>query len=30
VEDCRVYPNLRLLITSSGLDRPIYDGPTFD
>jgi hypothetical protein len=30
VEDCRVYPNLRLLITSSGVDRPLYDGPPFD
>jgi hypothetical protein len=30
VEDCRVYPNLRLIITSTGLDRPMYDGPSFD
>jgi hypothetical protein len=30
VEDCRVYPNLRLMITSSGIDRPLYDGPAFD
>lgn len=30
VEDCRVYPQLRLLITSIGLDKPIYDGPAFD
>jgi hypothetical protein len=30
VEDCRVYPNLRLIITSSGMDRPMYDGPAFD
>jgi hypothetical protein len=29
-EDCRVYPNLRLIITSSGMDRPMYDGPGFD
>ena len=29
-EDCRVYPNLRLIITSLGLDRPMYDGPAFD
>jgi hypothetical protein len=29
-EDCRVYPNLRLIISSNGLDRPIYDGPGFD
>lgn len=30
VEDCRVYPNLRLIISSNGLDRPMYDGPAFD
>jgi hypothetical protein len=30
VEDCRVYPNLRLLISSNGLQHPIYDGPAFD
>jgi hypothetical protein len=30
VEDCRIYPNLRLIITSSGLDRPMYDGTSFD
>jgi len=30
VEDCRVYPNLRLLITSPEIDRPMYDGPAFD
>lgn len=30
VEDCRVYPNLRLIITSNGIERPIYDGPAFD
>lgn len=30
VEDCRVYPTPRLIITSAGLDRPLYDGPTFD
>lgn len=30
VEDCRIYPGLRLLITSSGLDRPLYDGTAFD
>jgi len=29
-EDCRVYPNLRLIITSTSFDRPLYDGPTFD
>jgi len=30
VEDCRVYPNLRLIISSMGIDRPMYDGPAFD
>ena len=30
VEDCRIYPNLRLIITSSGLDKPMYDGTSFD
>ena len=29
-EQCRVYPNLRLIITSTGMDRPMYDGPAFD
>ncbi len=29
-EDCRVYPNLRLIISSNGLDRPMYDGPAYD
>lgn len=29
-EDCRVYPNLRLMITSTGVNRPMYDGPAFD
>jgi hypothetical protein len=29
-EDCRVYPNLRLIISSHGLDVPMYDGPAFD
>ena len=30
VEDCRIYPNLRLIITSAGLDRVMYDGTSFD
>jgi len=30
VEDCRIYPNLRLIITSSGLDQVMYDGTSFD
>jgi hypothetical protein len=29
-EDCRLYPNLRLIISSNGLDRPMYDGTAFD
>ena len=29
-EDCRVYPNLRLIITSNGMETPMYDGPAFD
>jgi len=29
-EDCRVYPNLRCIITSTGMIRPMYDGPAFD
>lgn len=28
--DCRVYPNLRLIITSTGMGKPMYDGPAFD
>src|SRR5208337_4330233 len=30
LEDCRVYPNLRLIISSPGIERPLYDGPAFD
>ena len=30
VEDCRVYPQLRLLISSPGINQPLYDGPGFD
>lgn len=29
-EDCRIYPNLRLIITSTGMAKPMYDGPAFD
>lgn len=29
-EDCRVYPQLREMITSPGIDIPMYDGPAFD
>ncbi len=28
--DCRVYPQLRLIITSPGVPTPLYDGPAFD
>ncbi len=28
--DCRVYPNLRCIITNPGVKRPMYDGPAFD
>lgn len=30
IQDCRVYPNLRLIITSPGIGRPMYDGPAYD
>jgi hypothetical protein len=29
-EDCLVYPQLRLMISSRDIDEPIYDGPAFD
>lgn len=29
-EDCLVYPFLRLMISSPGMDLPMYDGPAFD
>ena len=29
-KDCRIYPNLRLIITSPGVSTPMYDGPAFD
>lgn len=29
-EDCRIYPYLRLMITSHGMTTPMYDGPAFD
>lgn len=29
-EDCRVYPTLRLIITSSTVSTPMYDGPAWD
>ena len=30
VEDCRIYPRLRLVITAAGMNTPMYDGPAFD
>lgn len=30
LQDCRMYPNLRLMISSSGMKQPMYDGPAFD
>jgi hypothetical protein len=29
-EDCRLYPQLRLLLTNPGMSRPLYDGPAYD
>ncbi|CAN5951049.1 unnamed protein product [Sphagnum jensenii] len=29
-QHCRIYPNLRLIITSTGMAKPMYDGPAFD
>lgn len=29
-EDCRLYPQLRLMISSKGMDTPMYDGPAYD
>jgi|SRR5580765_4214460 len=29
-EDCRIYPQLREIITSPSVDIPMYDGPAFD
>lgn len=29
-EDCRIYPNLRQIITNPGMNKPLYDGPAFD
>jgi hypothetical protein len=29
-EDCLIYPRLRLMISSKGMDGPLYDGPPFD
>lgn len=29
-EDCRIYPFLRLMISTANMKRPMYDGPAFD
>jgi hypothetical protein len=29
-EDCRIYPFLRLMISSKNMKTPMYDGPAFD
>jgi hypothetical protein len=29
-DDCRMYPQLRLLTTSRGMKNPVYDGPAYD
>ena len=29
-EDCRVYPQLRLIISNRGINQPMYDGPAYD
>jgi hypothetical protein len=30
VDDCRLYPNMRLIITGSGVNEPLFDGPAWD
>lgn len=30
IDDCRLYPNMRLIVTGSGCEEPIYDGPAWD
>lgn len=30
IDDCRLYPNMRLMITCSGVEEPVYDGPAWD
>jgi hypothetical protein len=30
LEDCRLYPNMRLMISVSGVNDPVYDGPGWD
>jgi hypothetical protein len=30
IDDARLYPNMRLIITVSGVTEPVYDGPAWD
>ena len=30
IDDCRLYPNMRLIVTASGVNEPVYDGPAWD
>jgi hypothetical protein len=30
IDDARLYPNMRLIITASGVNKPVYDGPAWD
>lgn len=30
LEDCMIYPNLRLMISCKGMRNPMWDGPAFD
>lgn len=30
IDDCRLYPNKRLIVTASGVEEPVYDGPAWD
>lgn len=30
IDDARLYPNMRLIITISGVNEPVYDGPAWD
>lgn len=29
IEDCYLYPNLRLMVSQRGMPRPMYDGPAY-
>ena len=30
IDDARLYPNMRLMTTVSGVEEPVYDGPAYD